>query len=195
MEPGTRVSLEFPEAGTCVAVVVSLSDASVVLDLLDPLPEADVHAGAPLEMFMPRNDGIFYWACAMSGEPRNERAEVELLGPPVFVQRRVAHRVEAGVQAEVRRAHASRRGKAHQMRVVDLSRGGMKIEGGFQVSTGDTLEVSFEAGDTVAIACRVVMAYPLGEGKWAAHLCFLEGQREALEVVDTFIARRIKKLS
>lgn len=195
MQPGTRVSLEFPEAGTCVAVVASASSSSVVLDLLDPLPDTDVSVGAPIEMFMPRADGIYYWACAISSEPSNCRAVLELHGPPVFVQRRVAHRVEAGVLAQVRRAHATRRGKAYPMRVVDLSRGGMKLEGELALSAGDTVEVNFEADDKVAIACRAVMAYPLREGKWAAHLCFLEGQREALEVVDAFIARRINKLS
>lgn len=194
MAPGSRVSLEFPEAGTCVARVSSLQDSSVVLELLDPLPDTDVSVGAPLDLFMPRTDGIYYWPCSLSGEPVDRRAEVALLGPPVFVQRRVAPRVEAGALAEVRRSHSTRRGKAHEMRVADVSRGGMKLEGPFHLSTGDTVEVSFEAGARVEIACRTVMAYPLGEGNWAAHLCFLEGQREAVEVVDAYIARRISKV-
>lgn len=193
MEPGARVSLEFPDAGTCVAVISSRQSARVVLDLLDPLPDGDLRDGTALDMFMPRADGIYYWACSLTAAPTPQRAEVQLLSSPVFVQRRTSHRVDAELGAQVRRVRSSRRGKQHSMLVVDLSRGGMKLEGPFQMSTGDTVEVLVDLGQPVQLACRAVMAYPTTAGNWAAHLCFLEGQRELTEVVGTYIAGQIKQ--
>ena len=194
MESGARVSLEFPESGTCVAVVSSTRSPHVSLQLLDPLPDGEVGQGAALDLFMPRSEGIFYWPCSLSSPPAPGHAEVELLGPAVFVQRRTSRRLNAKLEARVRRVHSARRGKQHPMAVVDLSRGGMKLEGPFQLSTGDTLEVEVELGAPVQLSCRAVMAYPTSEGNWAAHLCFLDGQRESTEVVGTYIAEQIKSL-
>ena len=53
LETGVRVSIELPEAGTCVAVVDSQDEARVVLQLLDEIPEGELEAGATLELFMP----------------------------------------------------------------------------------------------------------------------------------------------
>ena len=76
------------------------------------------------------------------------------------------------------------------MSVLDLSRGGLKLEGTFQMSTGDTLEVTADLGTKVQIMGRAVMAYRTSQGKWAAHVSFLEGQRDAIEMVDNFVARQ-----
>jgi hypothetical protein len=192
LEPGIRVSLELPEAGTCVAVVDSKDEAIVVLSLLDDLPEGELQAGTTLELFMPRPQGIYHWLCILRALPGDQKAELELLSSPVFVQRRLGQRVEAGLQAKVRRIHSSRRSPVHEMRVVDLSPGGLKLEGLFQVSTGDTLEVTVALGAPVQLMGRAVMAYPDAQGEWAAHVSFLEGQRQAVDVVKDYIAQRIR---
>lgn len=192
LEPGVRVSLELPEAGTCVGVVDSKDDAIVVLSLLDEIPEGDLRAGATMALFVPRPQGIYHWLCVVRSLGADQKAELELLSPPVFVQRRLGHRVEAALQAQVRRIHSSRRGQAHEMRVADLSHGGMKLEGPIQLSTGDTLEVTVDLGAPVQLKGRAVMAYPANRGKYAAHVSFLEGQRDAVDVVDDYIAQRAR---
>jgi hypothetical protein len=74
------------------------------------------------------------------------------------------------------------------MSVADLSRGGMKLEGPFPLSTGDTLEVTVDIGGTVHLVGRAVMAYPLSEGTWAAHVTFVDGQRNLIDLVDDYLA-------
>jgi PilZ domain len=192
LEPGIRVSLELPEAGTCVAVVDSKSGAIVGLSLLDDVREGELQTGTTLELFMPRPQGIYHWLCVLRSLPADQKAELELVSLPVFVQRRLGQRVEAGLQARVRRIRSSRRGPVHEMQVADLSHGGLKLEGLFQVSTGDTLEVTVDLGATVQLMGRAVMAYPASPGQWAAHVSFLEGQRQAVDLVDDYITQRMR---
>jgi hypothetical protein len=189
-----RVSLELPEAGTCVAVVASSGGTSLVLDLLDELPEGELEPGSTLDLFMPRSEGIYHWPCLLSSPPLGQRAEFELLDFPMFVQRRRRHRVEAELQAMVRRLHSTRRGRAHEMTVADLSHGGLKLEGPFQIGTGDTIEVSVDLGLPVQVVGRAVMAYPTTNGNWAAHVSFLDGQREAVDLVDNYVMLQLKGL-
>jgi hypothetical protein len=195
LETGVRVSLELPEAGTCVGVVSSQGQTSLTLDLLDDLPEGELEPGSMLDLFMPRPEGIYHWLCSLNSLPFGQQAELELLGSPMLVQRRARLRVDAALQAEVRRIRSAGRGPAHEMTVADLSHGGMKLEGAFQVSTGDTIEVTVDLGLTpVQIVGRAVMAYPTANGTWTAHVSFVEGQREALDVVDGFLAYRLRGL-
>jgi hypothetical protein len=186
------VSLEFPEAGTCVGVVMSKEAHLVVLDLLDELPDGDLVAGLTLQLFMPRAEGLYHWLCALSAAPEGQRAIIELLSSPLFVQRRFGKRVAPELQAEVRRLRSARRGRAHEMSVADLSRGGMKLEGPFPLSTGDTLEVTVDLGGTVQLVGRAVMAYPVSEGTWAAHVTFVDGQRNLIDLVDDYIASHMR---
>jgi hypothetical protein len=192
LEAGMRVSLELPEAGTCVAVVASSGGNNLVLDLLDDLPEGELEPGSTLDLFMPRSEGIYHWPCLLSSPPLGQRAEFELLDFPMFVQRRRRHRVEAELQATVRRLHSTRRGRAYEMTVADLSHGGLKLEGPFQIGTGDTIEVSVDLGLPVQVVGRAVMAYPTSDGNWAAHVSFLDGQREAIDLVDNYIMLQLK---
>jgi len=189
--PGVRVSLELPDAGTCVAVVSSHEAGAVVLDLLDEVPDIELEAGSRLDLFMPRDEGIYHWPCALRTIPAGQRAEVQLLNLPMFVQRRLGHRLGASVTAQVRRIHAARRGKPRSMVVVDLSRGGLKLQGGSHLSTGDTIEVDMDLGAPVQVVGRVVMAYPAGPALWSAHVSFLEGQPDAAAVVDAFVSDQL----
>ena len=88
LESGIRVSLELPEAGTCVAVVSETAQSSLTLDLLDDLPDGELEPGSTLDLFMPRPEGIYHWLCSLSSLPLGQRAELELLGSPMVVQRR-----------------------------------------------------------------------------------------------------------
>jgi hypothetical protein len=194
LEAGMRVSLELPEAGTCVAVVASRGGTSLVLDLLDELPDGELEPGSTLDLFMPRTEGIYHWPCLLSSPPLGQRAEFELLDFPMFVQRRRRHRVDAELQAMVRRLHSTRRGRAHEMTVADLSHGGLKLEGALQISTGDTVEVSVDLGVPVQVVGRAVMAYPTADGSWAAHVSFLDNQREAIDMVDSYVALQLRGL-
>jgi hypothetical protein len=192
LAPGVRVSLELPVAGTCVAVVTSHDDTTLILELLDEMPEGELEEGSRLDLFMPRSEGIYHWPCALSAAPQGQRAEVELLNLPMFVQRRLGHRMEAALQAEVRRVHASRRGRPRQMVVADLSHGGLKAQGDHQLSAGDTIEVSMQLGAPVQVAGRVVMAYPTGPGEWTVHVSFLDGQPDAGATIDEYIAAQLR---
>ena len=192
LEAGVRVSLELPEAGTCVAVVTSTGESSLVLNLLDDLPEGELEPGATFDLFMPRSEGIYHWLCALSAAPEGQRAEVELLNSAMFVQRRLERRVEAEVRAQVRRMHSARRGRPYEMTVADLSHGGLKLEGDQQLSTGDTIEVTMDLGAPVQLVGRAVMARPTTGGGWVAHVSFLDGQREAIDVVDAYVARQLR---
>lgn len=192
LAPGVRVSLEFPQAGTCVGVVASVEATSVVLDLLDELPEGHLVSGLTIQLFMPRSEGLYHWLGALSGAPVGQQVGIELLSSPLFVQRRFGKRVEPELQAEVRRLRSTRRGKPHEMSVADLSRGGMKLEGPFPLSTGDTLEVTVDIGATVQLVGRAVMAYPVSEGTWAAHVTFVDGQADLINLVDDYIASHLR---
>jgi hypothetical protein len=187
-----RVSLEFPQAGTCVGVVTSVEATSVALDLLDELPDGHLVSGLTIQLFMPRAEGLYHWLGALNGVPAGQKVRIELLSSPLFVQRRFGKRVEPELQAEVRRLRSTRRGKPHEMSVADLSRGGMKLQGPFPLSTGDTLEVTVDIGATVQLVGRAVMAYPLSEGTWAAHVTFVDGQGDLINLVDDYIASHLR---
>jgi hypothetical protein len=194
LEAGVRVSLELPEAGTCVAVVSDTAQTSLTLDLLDDIPEGELEPGSMLDLFMPRPEGIYHWLCSLSSLPLGQRAELELLGSPMLVQRRSRLRVDAALQAQVRRLRSGRRGPAREMTVADLSPGGMKLDGPMPLTTGDTVEVTVDLGTPVKILGRAVMAYPTANGTCTAHVSFVDGQREALDVVDSFLAYRLRGL-
>lgn len=194
LQPGTRVSLELPEAGSCVAVVTRAETRLVGLELLDDVPEGELPSGLTLDMFMPRPQGVYHWTCTISSPPLGQTAELELLGEPTFVQRRLGQRMDSSAQASVRRLHSGRKTKAQPVVVVNVSRGGLKLQGAFQASTGDTVEVSVDLDQKVALLGRTVMAYPLAEGTWATHVSFLPGQRDALEALDAYMARRLREV-
>jgi hypothetical protein len=199
MEAGVRVSLEFPDAGTCVAVVAQINGRRLELRLLDePLP-GDLGQGCALDLFLPRPEGVYHWVCTVSSPPVGERAEVEISGLPLFIQRRMGPRVGAALDAEVRREHSARRGRPYSATVADLSRGGLKLETACPLSTGDTVEVKVGLpGDPVEVVGRVVMAYPSpghpGSSR-LAHISFLEDQAGAVETISRFVAGQLRGVS
>jgi hypothetical protein len=179
-----------------VALITSKGVRTLSLQLLDDVPDGELEEGSTVDLFVPRAEGVYHWLCIVSSPPRDQSAEVELLNEPLLIQRRVAHRVGAALQAEVRREHSSRRGRPHEALVVDLSHGGLKLETACQLSTGDTVEVTmFLSGTTAQVVGRVVMAYrgPDQPRIYQAHVSFLEDQRDTVELVDRFIAQQLSE--
>ena len=80
LEAGVRVSLELPEAGTCVAVVSSTGETILVLDLLDDILEGELEPGSTFDLFMPRPEGIYHWLCSLfaAGGPEGRGRAAEL---------------------------------------------------------------------------------------------------------------------
>ena len=196
LQAGMRVSLELPESGSCVARIAARGERALELELLDEVPDGGLGKGATVDLFVPRPEGVYHWLCVVTSAPRDQRAEVELLGSQLLIQRRVAHRVGAAIPAEVRREHATRRGRPHGALVANLSRGGLQLETAFRLSTGDTVEVTMEiAGATTQVMGRVVMAYtsPGHSGRCQAHVSFVEGQREAADLVDRYITQQLSE--
>jgi hypothetical protein len=94
-------------------------------------------------------------------------------------------------------------GQPHEAIVGDLSHGGLKLEAAKQLRAGDVVEVSMDLSatlitfsGTISLMGRVIMAYPSTRSEEAgstdAHVCFLEGQHEAVEAVDRFVAQQLK---
>jgi len=196
LQAGMRVTIELPEAGSCVARATPKGERGLELELLDEVPEGELGAGATVDLFVPRPEGVYHWLCLVTSPPSDQRAEVELLGTHLLIQRRLGHRVGATIPAEVRREHAARRGRPHGALVADLSRGGLKLETPYRLSTGDTVEVTMDiAGTTAQVMGRVVMAYtsPGPSGKCQVHVSFMEGQRQVAELVDRFIAQQLSE--
>ncbi len=198
MEEGVRVSLEFPEAGTCVAVVAQIDGRKLGLQLLDEPPPGELGPGSMIDLFLPRPEGVYHWVCTVNSLPTSERAEVEISGSALFIQRRMGPRVDATLGAEVRRERSARRGRSYPATVADLSRGGLKLETPCQLSTGDTVEVKVGLpGEPVEVVGRVVMAYPspANSGLRLAHISFLDDQADAAEVIGRFVAGHLRDAS
>jgi hypothetical protein len=203
LEAGVRVGLQLPQAGTCAAQVASCDGRALILELLDDVPAGDLEEGSVLDLFMSLSWGMYKWLCIVTCQPSELKAEVQLLDAPMFIQRRLDPRVGVGLPAQVRPVRSVTLGEAHQAIVADLSHGGLKLEGAKQLRAGDVIEVTMELSATsisfsamVSLMGRVLMAYPSSTcaepGHTDAHVCFLEGQPEAIEAVDRFVAQQLK---
>ena len=202
LEPGAQVGLQLPQAGTCAAQVASCDGKALILELLEEIPDGELEEGSVADLFMSLSWGMYKWLCIVSCQPSERKAEVQLLDAPMFIQRRLDPRVGVGLPAQVRPVRSAALGEPHEAVVADLSHGGLKLEGAKQLRTGDVIEVTMELAATlvvspmVSLMCRVVMAYPSsaqpGPGKTDAHISFLEGQPDAIEAVDRFVAQELK---
>jgi PilZ domain len=202
LEPGAQVGLQLPQAGMSAAQVASCDGRAVILELLDELAPGALEEGSVVDLFMSLSWGMYKWLCIVSCQPSERKAEVQLLDAPMFIQRRLDPRVGVGLPAQVRPVRSEAVGEPHEAVVADLSHGGLKLEGAKQLRAGDVIGVTTDLSATpvptgmVSLMCRVVMAYPSakhdGPGRTDAHICFLEGQQEAIEAVDRFVAQQLK---
>jgi len=204
LAPGVHVKLQLPGAarGTpLTAQVLSCGATAVVIELDDRAPT--VEEGAVADLFMPLSWGIYKWLCLVSCHAGEQKMELELLDAPVFVQRRLDPRVGVALPAEVRALRGGRKTAPCQTMVTDISRGGCKLSRAYRLRTGDRIEVSVQlpgshqafSGPLILLG-RAVMAYPSPEpsglGLTDAHVCFLEGQPDALAAVARFVAQQLE---
>lgn len=204
LSAGSRVSLQLTPGHSFAAQVTSGDGRTIALELLEVPPEGSLETGSVVEMFIPLDMGVYKWLCIVSSHPSANEAEVQVLDAPMFVARRPTPRVLAELSAEVRAVLPQSKGTAHKAVMTDLSVGGMKLEGCQPLSTEDTIEVtvrlagrSTAINETVTIMGRVVMAYPSiqskGPGSTDAHVSFIDGQQEALDLVGRFVAEQLKR--
>jgi hypothetical protein len=200
--PGVKVGLQLPGCGTRAGKVASSDGRELVLEMDDELPEGALEEGSVVDLCMPLSWGMYKWLCLVSCHSGEKEAEVELLDAPMFIQRRLDPRVGVGLPAEVRLLRGAKRGEPHEALVADLSHGGLKLERARQLRTGDVVEVKLDLSATlisftgpVTVSGRVVMAYPSAGGAdpttTDAHVKFLEGQPEAIEAIDRFVAQQL----
>ncbi|MGD0810643.1 MAG: PilZ domain-containing protein [Acidimicrobiales bacterium] len=204
LSAGSRVSLQLTPGHSFAAQVTSGDGRAVSLELLEVPPDGSLETGSVVEMFIPLDMGVYRWLCIVSSHPSANLAEVQVLDAPMFVARRPTPRVLAELPAEVRALLPQSKGPAHKAVMTDLSIGGMKLEGCQHLRPEDTIEVTVRlAGrsttidETISIMGRVVMAYPSSHSKdpdsTDAHISFIDGQQEALEVVGRFVAEQLKR--
>lgn len=189
---GIRVGLELPEGGTCVALIERVSGDTIHLELLDDPPEGALKASTLIDVFLPRDAGLYRWATRVAQEPDGNTTSLVILGPASLLQRRRTPRVEVDLAAVVSRVRGGRRGKPEEAHIVDLSRGGMKLLGGASLVTADTVEVAVDLGlGRLALTGRVVMSHPGPGGDRVSHIAFSEELSPALAVIDDYVGRRL----
>ena len=200
--PDVKIGLLLPGFGTRAARVASCDGRSLVIEMAEEMPEGALEEGSVVDLLLPLSWGMYKWLCLVSCHPGEKKAEVELLDAPMFIQRRLDPRVGVGLPGEICILRGTKRGEPHEAVVADLSHGGLKLEQARQLRTGDLVEVKLDLSATlvsftgpVALAGRVVMAYPSpsgAPGATDAHVCFLEGQPEAIDAVDRFVAQQLQ---
>jgi hypothetical protein len=204
LSAGSRVSLQLTPGHSFAAQVSSGDGRTISLELLEVPPEGSLETGSVVEMFIPLDMGVYKWLCIVSSHPSANEAEVQVLDAPMFVARRPTPRVLAELPAEVRALLPQSKGPAHKAVMTDLSVGGMKLAGCQPLSVEDIIEVtvrlagrSTAINETITIMGRVVMAYPGNHskdpGSTDAHVSFIDGQEEALELVGRFVAEQLKR--
>src|SRR5579863_5229017 len=208
LSAGSRVSLQLTPGASFAAQVTSGDGRAVSLELLEVPPEGSLETGSVVEMFIPLDMGVYKWLCIVSSNPSPNLAEVQVLDAPMFVPRRPNPRVLAELPADVRALLPQSKGPVHKAVLTDLSIGGMKLEGCQHLKAEDTIEVtvglavgraarSTDDNATISIMGRVVMAYPSNRSKVGgstdAHVSFIDGQEEALDIVHRFVAEQLKR--
>jgi hypothetical protein len=195
--------LHVVDTGVVAAHVTSSDGKTVVLELLDAPGEGAPEAGAVVEMFIQLAMGVYKWLCLVSCSAGN-KVEVQLLDSPKFVMHRLEPRVVAELPAEVRSLLPDSKGLPHDAVVTDLSSGGLKLEGAQHLRADETIEVTVQlfaastpSEGTISIMGRVVTAYPSTHsnepGSTDAHVSFIDGQQEAMELIDRFIADQLER--
>jgi hypothetical protein len=184
---GMRVGLGVEEL-TCIAVVRHVNDEAIDLDLLDQVKYEE--RDGEVIIFVPDAEGLHYWRAVAPRPPAAGRLSVTLVGPSEMMQRRQYQRYDVDFPAQIRRISGGRRGRASDVRIIDLSYGGAKIIGPTPIETGDTVIVDFDLGHGPLVAtARVAMAYPDGEGQRISHLAFTppELSAAALLGIETYL--------
>jgi hypothetical protein len=184
---GMRVGLGVEEL-TCIAVVRSVNDEAIDLDLLDQVKYEE--RDGEVIIFVPDAEGLHYWRAVAPEPPAAGRLSLTLVGPSEMMQRRQYQRYDVEFPAQIRRVSGGRRSRPSEVRLIDLSYGGAKIIGTTSIETGDTVILDLDLGHGPLVAtARVAMAYPDGEGRRISHLAFTppELSTAALLGIETYL--------
>jgi hypothetical protein len=202
LEAGAKVGFQTPGGGTRAAVVSCCDGRNMVLELAEEMPPGVIEEGSVIDLFLSLSWGMYKWVCIVTTLPCENKAEVQLLDAPMFIQRRLDPRVGVGLPCQVCPVRSGVRGAVSEAVVADLSHGGLKLEGARQLRPGDLVEVTLELSATLiafsgrlSLMGRVVLAYRSphgGVGATDAHVSFLDGQRQEIEAVDRFVAQQLK---
>jgi hypothetical protein len=167
---GMRVGLGVEEL-TCIAVVRSVNDEAIDLDLLDQVRYEE--RDGEVIIFVPDAEGLHYWRALAPRPPAAGRLSLTLVGPREMMQRRQYQRYDVEFPGQIRRVSGGRRSRPSDVRIIDLSYGGAKIIGATPTETGDTVILDLDLGQGPLVAtARVAMAYSDGEGQRISHLAF-----------------------
>lgn len=202
LEAGAKVGFQTPAGGTRAAVVSCCDGRNMVLELVEELPPGVIEEGSVIDLFPSLSWGMYKWICIVTTMPCENKAEVQLLDAPMFIQRRLDPRVGVGLPCQLRTVRSGVKGPVNNAVVADLSHGGLKLEGARQLRAGDLVEVALELSATLisfsgplSLAGRVVLAYPSPQGEPGAtdaHVSFQEGQNQEIEAVDRFVAQQLE---
>jgi hypothetical protein len=173
LRKGIRVGVEVPDGGTYVAVIERIEGRVVDVELLDDVPEGALLPDRVVNVFIPRPAGLYCWLSRVIGQSRRTALSLNMIDPVRLQQRRRHVRVDVDIPAVVRRIRGGRRGRAQNVRIADLSVGGLKLIGAFALATVDTVSVIVDLGQgPVSLDGRVVMSYPTSDGSRVAHVAF-----------------------
>jgi Tfp pilus assembly protein PilZ len=185
---GLRVTVETGGEITCVAVIDSLSDDGVELNLLEL--EESLELDSVITVIVPDAGGLHYWPAHLLKTPVDRRLSLTLIGPRWTVQRRRYPRFAVDLEARLRRVRPGRQFGPEGVRIVDLSHGGARVVGTAALSTGDAVVLNLDLGNgPLTAAGRVAMAYPDGMGRRVSHLAFAESEdtTPAVDDIDRYL--------
>ena len=147
-------------------------------------------------MFIPLDMGVYRWLCIVSSNPSANVAEVQVLDAPCSSLAGLTRGCSPNCQPMSGALLPQSKGPAHKA-VTDRSFHRRHEARGMPAPKAeDTIEVTVRLAarptdndETISIMGRVVMAYPSNHSKDRdssdAHVSFIDGQQEALEVVAT----------
>ena len=173
LKKGVRVGVEVPDEGTYVAVIERIEGRVVDVELLDDVPDGALPPNRVVNVFIPRPAGLYCWLSRVIGQSRRTALSFTMIDPVRLQQRRRYERVEVDIPAVVRRVRGGRRGRAQNVRIADLSIGGLQLIGAVTLATVDTVVVDADLGHgLVSLDGQVVMSYPTSDGSRVAHVAF-----------------------
>ena len=186
---GMRVGLEIDGRVTYIAVIRSVHQDSIEVDLLDDFDHHLLFDGV-ITMFVPDAAGLHYWPATASSPPVDGRLVLTVAGPVQPVRRRRYQRYAVDLTGQIRSLRQGRRTRAAPVKVIDLSHGGAKVVGSTSVAIGDIVVFNLHLGGApLSATARVAMTYPDGEGQRVSHLAFntVEEPTPALLGIDRYL--------
>jgi len=152
---GSYVHLRFPRGGTVMARVKTEEEGALVLVPSAGGPPTPV-GPAPVEVgWMTWSGMVWCGGLLLAAEGLDEAVRVQLLGPPVPVERRRHVRLPVDLEVEV--FPGARSPDSVFGTCVDLSPGGMQVVLPIELHLGEVVRIALRAddGDSLQVTARV----------------------------------------